>query len=76
MSDNTRMVINNVEYLRREKGWTIEKTAEEADIPFSTLKNILYRNLETITLSSIEKLANGFGISVAEMFMDLKGGVA
>lgn len=74
MSANMLIFLRNVELYRKERKWTLEKTAEEADIPFATLNSMIYGRNKTVTLITIEKLANAFGISIAEIFASQKGG--
>lgn len=75
MSDNMRNVIKNVDYLRNQRKWTLEETAEKADMPFPTLNAVMYGNSKTIMLSTIERLARAFGITVAEMLVEQNGAV-
>ena len=46
---------------------TLPEIAENADIPFSTLKNILYDNSTDCKLSTTSKLAKFLGITIDEL---------
>lgn len=62
-------IVEKIEALRKERGWTAYKLAEEACVAQSTLFNMRTRG----TLPSITTLAcicDAFGISLAEFFSD------
>lgn len=57
----------NVDMYIQEKDITIKEVSEEADIPFETLKNFLYKDLSDCKLSTAVKLARAFQVSVDEL---------
>lgn len=62
-------VLEKIDFLRKQRGWTIYKLAENAGINQSTLSNMFTRktlpNISTLTI-----LCEAFGISLAEFFTD------
>lgn len=60
-------VINRIEYLLKFKHWTAYKLAKEADMSYSNLNNIMNRH-SCPSIATLEKICNGFGISLAEFF--------
>ena len=53
----------------RERSWTYYRLAKEADIPYSTLNNMVNRtNIPTIP--TLQKLCDAFGITLADFFLD------
>lgn len=60
-------IINRIEELCHERGWTHYRLAIESGIPHSTLHNLLKRS--TIpTIPSISKICDAFGISLSQFF--------
>lgn len=70
MSNSMEVFFGNVEYLRSQKNWTLMKTAEKANMSFSTLNSAKYGNCQSMKLINIEKLASGFGISVSDILSE------
>lgn len=64
----TNEIINRIDALRYECGYSITKLAELSDIPESTLKSILSRKTCPKILT-IYKLCDAFGISVWQFFL-------
>ena len=56
-------------HLMNERGWTMYRLAKEAKIPTSTLSNMLKRST-TPTMSTVQTLCDGFGISLSQFFWD------
>lgn len=55
--------------LCRERSWTVYRLAKESGITYSTLSTML--NQENVpTLSTLAKLCDGFGITLAHFFDD------
>ena len=55
--------------LCKERSWTYYRLAKEADIPYSTLNNMVNRtNIPTIP--TLQKLCDAFGITLADFFLD------
>lgn len=54
-------VIQHIQDLCKERSWTYYRLAKEADIPYSTLNNMVNRtNIPTIP--TLQKLCDAFGI--------------
>jgi len=56
--------------LRRELGVTQEQFAERAKISYKVYQHIEAGRRPNPRLSTLEKLANGLGVGVAELFLD------
>lgn len=50
-----------------ERGWTMYKVAKEADIPWSTVRNMFKRNTEP-SVTTLESICAGMGITLAQFF--------
>ena len=62
-------VIQHIQDLCRERDWSYYRLAKESDIPYSTLNNMISRtNIPTIP--TLQKLCDGFGITLADFFLD------
>lgn len=62
-------VIQHITDLCIERGWTYYKLAKESGIPYSTINNMIHRtNIPSIP--TLQKICNGFGISLADFFSD------
>ena len=66
-------VIEKIEKLREERGWTRYRLAEESMLTYSTLSAMYLRNTPP-KLDILEMICAAFGISLAQFFAD--GGVA
>lgn len=64
----TNDVINRIDALRYECGYSISKLADLSDIPESTLKSILSRK-SCPKILTIYKLCDAFGITVWQFFL-------
>ena len=53
--------------LMDERGWTIYRVAKEADIPWSTVRNMFKRNTEP-SIATLECICHGLGITLAQFF--------
>lgn len=53
--------------LMDERGWTIYRVAKEADIPWSTIRNMFKRNTEP-SIQTLEAICNGMGITLPQFF--------
>ena len=56
-----------LQQLMDERGWTIYRVAKEADIPWSTVRNMFKRNTEP-SISTLESLCKGMNITLSEFF--------
>ena len=62
-------VIQHIQDLCKERNWSYYRLAKESDIPYSTLNNMISRtNIPTIP--TLQKLCDGFGITLADFFLD------
>ncbi len=60
-------ILNRINELREEKGWTMYKLAEESMITQSTLANMYTRNTLP-SLSTLLSICKGLGITPAQFF--------
>ena len=66
-------VIQHIQDLCKERSWTYYRLAKEADIPYSTLNNMVNRtNIPTIP--TLQKLCDAFGITLACRFLSRRAG--
>lgn len=56
-----------LQQLMDEREWTIYRLAKEADIPWSTIRNMFKRGTEP-SLATLECLCNAFGVTLAQFF--------
>ncbi len=62
-------IIEKIDKLRIERGWSVNNLAMEAMLTQSTLNNLYMRNTEP-KISTLRAICNAFGITLAEFFMD------
>ncbi len=60
-------VIEKIERLRKERGWSVNYLAMEAEITQSTLNNVFGRHSEP-KLSTLRAICDAFGITLSEFF--------
>lgn len=64
-------VLEHINKLCEVHGWTYYRLAQEADVPYSTLTNMMKRN--TIpSIPTLERLCYAFGITLSEFFIDME----
>lgn len=56
-----------LQQLMDERGWTIYRVAKEADIPWSTVRNMFKRNTEP-SIATLECICRGMGITLPQFF--------
>lgn len=61
-------IINRIEELKKQRGWTQYKLSEESGVPQTTLISIKRKRSKDVGISNIWKICNGLGISVIEFF--------
>ena len=62
-------VIQHIKNLCAERQWSYYRLAQEADIPYSTISNMIHRtNIPTIP--TLQKMCDGFGITLSDFFLD------
>lgn len=59
-----------IQFLRKKKGWSQEQFAFECDINKNYLSDV-ERGRRNPTLKVLEKIANGLGITLEELFKGL-----
>jgi DNA-binding Xre family transcriptional regulator len=59
-------IVMTIDKKRAEYGWSVDKTAREADIPFSTLNSIRQKKVKDVTFTTIISLAKAFKCSIDE----------
>ena len=62
-------VLEKIEMLRKEKGWSINYLAMESGLTQSTLNNLYSRNTEP-KISTLRAICGAFGISLADFFAE------
>lgn len=62
-------ILEKIDKLRRERGWSINNLAMEAMLTQSTLNNLYVRNAEP-KLSTLRAICNAFGITLSEFFSE------
>ena len=62
-------VLEKIDALRKERGWSVNNLAMEAMLTQSTLNNLYTRGAEP-KLSTLRAICGAFGITLAEFFSD------
>ena len=62
-------VIGHIKALCVERNWSYYKLAAKANIPYSTLNNMLHRS-NIPTIPTLQKICDGLGISLSDFFAD------
>ena len=62
-------VLEKIELLRKEKGWSINYLAVESGLTQSTLNNLYTRKTEP-KLSTLRAICSAFGITLADFFRE------
>lgn len=62
-------VLEKIDILRKERGWSVNYLALEAELTQSTLNNLYARRSEP-KISTLRALCKAFGITLAEFFME------
>ena len=62
-------VLERIEQLRKERGWTINYLALESELTQSTLNNLYSRKTEP-KLSTLRAICGAFGITLADFFAE------
>ena len=60
-------VKERLQQLMDERDWTIYRIAKEANIPWSTIRNMFKRNTEP-SISTLEALCAGLGMTLPQFF--------
>lgn len=62
-------VLEKIEKLRKEKGWSVNFLALESGLTQSTLNNLYSRNTEP-KISTLRAICNAFGITLSDFFKE------
>ena len=62
-------VLEKIEKLRKEKGWSINYLALESGLTQSTLNNLYARNTEP-KISTLRAICGAFGITLSDFFKE------
>ena len=62
-------VLEKIETLRKEKGWSINYLAMESGLTQSTLNNLYSRNTEP-KISTLRAICDAFGITLSDFFKE------
>lgn len=62
-------ILEKIDRLRKERGWSINNLAMEAGLTQSTLNNLYARNAEP-KISTLRAICGAFGITLADFFAD------
>ncbi len=62
-------VLEKIEKLRKEKGWSINYLAMESGLTQSTLNNLYTRNTEP-KISTLRAICGAFGITLSDFFKE------
>ena len=62
-------VLEKIDMLRKEKGWSINYLAMESGLTQSTLNNLYSRKTEP-KISTLRAICGAFGITLAEFFKE------
>lgn len=62
-------ILEKIETLRKEKGWSINYLAMESGLTQSTLNNLYSRNTEP-KISTLRAICGAFGITLSEFFKE------
>ena len=62
-------VLEKIDKMRRERGWSINNLAMEAMLTQSTLNNLYTRKADP-KISTLTSICNAFGITLAEFFAE------
>ena len=56
-----------LQQLMDERGWTIYRVAKEANIPWSTVRNMFKRNTDP-SIATLESICRGMGMTLPQFF--------
>lgn len=61
--------LERIRFLLRERGWSVYRLAQAAEIPQSTLANLFMRN-NVPTIPTLERICDALGITLSEFFAE------
>ena len=62
-------ILQKIQLLMEQRKWTMYRLAKESGIPYSSLNSLFQKNNQP-TISTLEKICSGFGITMADFFCD------
>lgn len=62
-------VLTKIQTLLDERNWSLYKLSKESNIPYSSLNSLFIKNNQP-TVATLEKICNGFHITLAEFFSE------
>ena len=68
--DTQKLVSMRIQQLCAEHGYNINSLARKADVPPTTLKNIIYGKSHNPSIVTIQLICDGLGISIYDFFND------
>ena len=63
-------ILNRINELRNERGWSVNTLADEAGIEQTTLRSALYRNNAPPTIYILEGICQAFNITLSQFFYE------
>ena len=63
----SRSILDNIKKIRKNKGWSQERLAREADISYQTLIKIEQNRVKNPKLKTLIKLANALEVTLDEL---------
>ena len=67
-SEAAKLLAKRIKELRKERGWTQEEAAKKCRIKYKYYQEHESGSPRDMRLSTMEKLAKGFGVSLSELF--------
>lgn len=61
------MHLKNLEKLRKQKGWSLEKLAVESNVSYNTLIKIIHDRISNPKIETVINLADALGVSLDEL---------
>ncbi|MEG0962146.1 MAG: helix-turn-helix transcriptional regulator [Lachnospiraceae bacterium] len=62
-------VVERIEFLCKEKGYSYYRLAKNSDLAYSSVSNMLHKNT-TPSISTLEKICSGLDITLAQFFSE------
>ncbi len=67
-SEAAKLLAKRIKELRKERNWTQEEAAKKCQIKYKYYQEHESSNPRDMRLSTMEKLAKGFGITLSQLF--------
>ncbi len=62
-------ILERIQELMAERGWTVNRLAKESGLPQSTVSNLFTRGTLP-TVPTLEQICRGLGVSLSQFFAD------